>query len=85
MLSSRGLLTPAQIATFVKPSELLENWYYEEPEICKLFILKGLSQAISGLDEERARKAKCLALAISLLAAAVTLLAVGFALPKLIV
>ncbi|MEO0947208.1 MAG: hypothetical protein AAFY11_03515 [Cyanobacteria bacterium J06641_5] len=84
LLSASGLLTSAQTATFVKPSELLENWYYAEPEVCKLFILKGLSKAISGLDEERARKAQRLTWSILLLTTAVTLLAIGFLLPNLI-
>jgi len=80
-LSSSGLLTPALSITVVKPSELLENWYRSEPEVCKLFILKGLSQAIAGLDLERDRKIQLLTGSIRLLAFAVTLLAISFLLP----
>ena len=83
-LSSSGLLTPALSVAIAKPSELLENWYGAAPEVCKLFILKGVSQAITGLDRERERKAQQLSRAIRLLTTAVTLLAIGFLLPSLI-
>lgn len=80
-VSTSGLLTPGASSSVVKPSELLENWYGEESEVCKLFILKGLSQAVEGLDEERERKAKQLRRAIQLLATTVTLFAIGSLLP----
>jgi hypothetical protein len=83
-ISASGLLTPNSSGSVVKPSELLENWYGEDREICKLFILKGLSQAVTGLDEERERKSRQLSRSIQLLATAVTLFAIGALLPTII-
>ena len=83
-ISSSGLLTPNSSGSVVKPSELLENWYGEDREICKLFILKGLSQAVTGLDEERERKSRQLSRSIRLLATAVTLFAIAALLPTII-
>jgi len=68
-------LLPSSVAT--KVFFLLENWYGEDSEVCKLFILKGLSQAVEGLDVERAKKSDQFNNAIKIIAVAFTLIAIA--------
>jgi hypothetical protein len=74
---STSALIPIVNSSIAKPSELLKNWYTVDSEVCRLFILKGLSQAIEGLDEERERKSNQLSNGIRLIAGAFTLIVMG--------
>jgi len=74
---STSALIPKVSNSIARPSELLENWYGADSEDCKLFILKGLSQAVEGLDVERAEKSNQLNNAIKMIAVAFTLIAIA--------
>lgn len=78
----RGLTT-RPFASVVRPGELLDNWYREDSEICKIFILKGLRQAVEGLDRERSEKSRALNRALILLALAASLYGIGALIPSL--
>jgi len=81
-VSAAGLVSkPA--GSIVRPKELLENWYYEDSENCKLLILKGLSQTVEGLNLNRTRKAEQLATSISFIRITVVLLIIGFLISSL--
>jgi len=69
-------LTPIVSSSIAKPSELIENWYTVKSEVCKLFILKGLTNAVEVLDQERARKSNELNSGIKMIAVASTLIVI---------
>jgi hypothetical protein len=73
---------PSEI--FVRPGELLGNWYAEDGERCKIFIVKGLREAVEGVDRERAEKSNQLNRSLTLLAVAVTLYGFGALFPSLV-
>jgi len=83
--SIQGLLT-ASSGYIARPKALLDKWYYADREHCKLFILKGLVQAVEGGALNRERKAKQLNMSIRFLAgtlALLVLLALGFLISSL--
>lgn len=74
-------LRPRKTAYIVRPGELLDRWYYEPNEKCKLYIAKSWRKAVEALDESRGKKSRLLVyatysiIAASLLTAADVILA----------
>jgi len=62
----------------------LDNWYAVEGEICEIFIVKGLRDAVEGVGRERAEKSSQLNRSLTLLAVAVTLYGLVALFPSLV-
>ncbi len=82
-ISITGLKTRPSYS-IVRPGELLDNWYAVDSEICKIFIVKGLREAVEGVDRERAEKSNQLNRSLTSLAIAVTLYGFGALFPNLV-
>jgi hypothetical protein len=78
-LSAWGLAPKKGAGTMVPPGKLLDEWYYETDERCKLYIAKSWRVGIEQLDSGRLKKAQNLNLAVWLLIVATILFAVDIA------
>lgn len=74
ILSAWGL-KPSKTGYIVRPGELLDRWYYEPNEKCKLYIAKSWRKAVEDLDESRGKKIKLLVYATYSIIAASLLVA----------
>jgi hypothetical protein len=82
-ISISGLKTRPSYG-IVRPGELLDNWYAVDSEICKIFIVKGLREAVAEVDREKAEKSNQLNRSLTLLAVAVTLYGFGALFPSFV-
>ena len=54
------ILNPSKAGDVIEPSELIEDWFYKEVDLIRLFISRQWIKACEQLDEEYDRKAKLL-------------------------
>jgi hypothetical protein len=78
-LSAWGLAPKKGAGIMVPPGKLLDEWYYETDERCKLYIAKSWRVGIEQLDSGRLKKAQNLNSAVWLLIFATILFAMDIA------
>jgi hypothetical protein len=79
-LSAMGLAPKGGSGTMVPPGMLLDEWYFETDERCRLYIVKSWRVGLENLDSSRIKKAWNLNIAVLLLILATALFALDIAL-----